>query len=68
MTTSGTCIATARPLGPLVPLDLMEPRGEKSGEADGVRVTPQLLKARSGEFALESILLLKLRGLVQNTS
>lgn len=41
----------------------MEPRGEKSGEADGVRVTPQLLKARSGEFALESILLLKLRGL-----
>ncbi|XP_007184705.2 leucine-rich repeat-containing protein 61 [Balaenoptera acutorostrata] len=41
----------------------MEPRGEKSGEADGVRVTPQLLKARSGEFALESILLLKLQGL-----
>ena len=41
----------------------MEPRGEKSGEADGVHVTPQLLKARSGEFALESILLLKLRGL-----
>ena len=28
-----------------------------------MRVTPQLLKARSGEFALESILLLKLRGL-----
>lgn len=41
----------------------MEPRGEKPGEADGVRVTPQLLKSRSGEFALESILLLKLRGL-----
>ncbi|MBV96380.1 Leucine-rich repeat-containing protein 61, partial [Eschrichtius robustus] len=41
----------------------MEPRGEKSGEANGVRVTPQLLKARSGEFALESILLLKLQGL-----
>ncbi|XP_047618916.1 leucine-rich repeat-containing protein 61 isoform X3 [Phacochoerus africanus] len=41
----------------------MEPRGEKPGEADGVRVTPQLLKSRSGEFALESILLLKLQGL-----
>lgn len=41
----------------------MEPQGEKPGEADRVRVTPQLLKARSGEFALESILLLKLRGL-----
>lgn len=41
----------------------MEPRGEKSGEADGVLVTPQLLKVRSGEFALESILLLKLQGL-----
>lgn len=41
----------------------MEPQAEKPGEADGVRVTPQLLKSRSGEFALESILLLKLRGL-----
>ena len=41
----------------------MESRGEKSEEADGVRVTPQLLKERSGEFSLESILLLKLRGL-----
>ncbi|XP_037371576.1 leucine-rich repeat-containing protein 61 [Talpa occidentalis] len=41
----------------------MEPQGEKPGEADGVRLTPQLLKARSGEFSLESILLLKLRGL-----
>ncbi|XP_004430686.1 PREDICTED: leucine-rich repeat-containing protein 61 [Ceratotherium simum simum] len=41
----------------------MEPQEEKPGEADGVRITPQLLKARSGEFALESILLLKLRGL-----
>ncbi|XP_029777563.1 leucine-rich repeat-containing protein 61 [Suricata suricatta] len=41
----------------------MEPQAEKPGEADGVRVTPRLLKARSGEFALESILLLKLPGL-----
>lgn len=41
----------------------MEPQGEKPGEADGVRLTPQLLKSRSGEFALDSILLLKLRGL-----
>ncbi|NXO51152.1 LRC61 protein, partial [Aramus guarauna] len=28
----------------------------------GLRITPQLLKASTGEFALESILLLKLRG------
>lgn len=41
----------------------MEPQAEKPGEADGVRVTPQLLKSYSGEFALDSILLLKLRGL-----
>uniref|UniRef100_M3Z8C2 Leucine rich repeat containing 61 n=1 Tax=Mustela putorius furo TaxID=9669 RepID=M3Z8C2_MUSPF len=41
----------------------MESQGEKPAEADRVRVTPQLLKSRSGEFALESILLLKLRGL-----
>lgn len=42
----------------------MEPRGEKPGEAAGPpRVTPQLLKSCSGEFALESILLLRLRGL-----
>lgn len=41
----------------------MEPQGEKPAEASGVRVTPQLLKSCSGEFALESILLLKLRGL-----
>lgn len=41
----------------------MEPQGEKPGEAEGPRVTPQLLKLRSGEFALESILLLRLRGL-----
>ncbi|KAM5303085.1 leucine-rich repeat-containing protein 61 isoform 1-T4 [Glossophaga mutica] len=41
----------------------MEPQGEKPGEAEGLRVTPQLLKSRSGEFALESILLLGLRGL-----
>nr|XP_035978547.1 leucine-rich repeat-containing protein 61 [Halichoerus grypus]XP_035978548.1 leucine-rich repeat-containing protein 61 [Halichoerus grypus] len=51
--------------GPGLPdrLHPMEPQGEKPAEADGVRVTPQLLKSRSGEFALESILLLKLRGL-----
>ncbi|XP_024420304.2 leucine-rich repeat-containing protein 61 isoform X3 [Desmodus rotundus] len=41
----------------------MEPQGEKPGEAEGLRITPQLLKSRSGEFALESILLLRLRGL-----
>lgn len=41
----------------------MEPVGEKAGEGARVRVTPQLLKARSGEFALDSILLLQLRGL-----
>ncbi|NWU60077.1 LRC61 protein, partial [Dromas ardeola] len=31
-------------------------------EEEGVRITPQLLKASTGEFALESILLLRLRG------
>ncbi|XP_066118707.1 leucine-rich repeat-containing protein 61 [Saccopteryx bilineata] len=41
----------------------MEPDCEKPAEAEGVRVTPQMLRSRSGEFALESILLLKLRGL-----
>nr|XP_020029015.1 leucine-rich repeat-containing protein 61 [Castor canadensis] len=41
----------------------MEPPGENPGEAEGLRITPQLLKSRTGEFALESILLLKLRGL-----
>ncbi|XP_012661950.1 leucine-rich repeat-containing protein 61 isoform X2 [Otolemur garnettii] len=41
----------------------MEPPGEKTGEAGGLHITPQLLKSRTGEFALESILLLKLRGL-----
>ncbi|XP_049625381.1 leucine-rich repeat-containing protein 61 [Suncus etruscus] len=41
----------------------MEPAGEKAGEDDRVRVTPQMLKAHSGEFALDSILLLRLRGL-----
>ncbi|NWH64965.1 LRC61 protein, partial [Geococcyx californianus] len=35
---------------------------EEEEEEDGVQVTPQLLKATTGEFALESILLLKLRG------
>lgn len=41
----------------------MEPPGEKPGEAEVLSITPQLLKSRSGEFALDSILLLKLRGL-----
>lgn len=41
----------------------MEPQGEKPAEAEGLSVTPQLLKSHSGEFALESILLLRLRGL-----
>lgn len=41
----------------------MEPQGEKPVEADGVTITPQLLRSHSGEFALESILLLRLRGL-----
>ncbi|XP_021510175.1 leucine-rich repeat-containing protein 61 [Meriones unguiculatus] len=41
----------------------MEPSGEKPGEAEVLSITPQLLKSRSGEFALDSILLLKLRGL-----
>ncbi|KAM6202229.1 leucine-rich repeat-containing protein 61 [Rhynchocyon petersi] len=41
----------------------MEPQGKKPGEGNGGRVTAQLLKARTGEFALDSILLLKLRGL-----
>ncbi|XP_004629140.1 leucine-rich repeat-containing protein 61 [Octodon degus] len=41
----------------------MEPPAEKPGEADGPRITPQLLKSHTGEFSLESILLLKLQGL-----
>ncbi|XP_072711095.1 leucine-rich repeat-containing protein 61 [Ciconia boyciana] len=45
----------------------MEGRGEEEEEeeaaaAAGVRITPELLKASTGEFALESILLLRLRG------
>ncbi|XP_057258869.1 uncharacterized protein LOC130595845 [Pezoporus wallicus] len=35
---------------------------EEEEEEEGVRITPQLLKAATGEFALESILLLRLRG------
>ncbi|NWH73008.1 LRC61 protein, partial [Piaya cayana] len=35
---------------------------EEEEEEGGVRITAQLLKAATGEFALESILLLKLRG------
>ena len=41
----------------------MEPPGEKPGEAEALSITPQLLKSHSGEIALDSILLLKLRGL-----
>nr|XP_056713730.1 leucine-rich repeat-containing protein 61 [Euleptes europaea] len=41
----------------------MEARGEKGEEAEAGRITSQLLKAKTGEFDLESILLLKLRGL-----
>ncbi|XP_061443522.1 leucine-rich repeat-containing protein 61 [Rhineura floridana] len=41
----------------------MEPRMEKGEEAESVKITSQLLKAKTGEFDLESILLLKLRGL-----
>ncbi|CAM2104991.1 leucine-rich repeat-containing protein 61 isoform X2 [Caretta caretta] len=41
----------------------MEPWAEKGDEGENIRVTAQLLKARTGEFALESILLLQLRGL-----
>lgn len=41
----------------------MEPLGEKAGEAGALSITAQLLKSHSGEFALDSILLLKLRGL-----
>ncbi|KAH0520309.1 SCO-spondin [Microtus ochrogaster] len=44
-------------------VSVMEPHGEKPGEAEVLSITPQLLKSRSGEFALDSILLLKLRGL-----
>lgn len=40
-----------------------EPRMEKGDEPENVKITSQLLKARTGEFDLESILLLKLRGL-----
>ncbi|XP_077772793.1 leucine-rich repeat-containing protein 61 [Podarcis muralis] len=41
----------------------MEPRMEKGEETENVKITSQLLKAKTGEFDLESILLLKLRGL-----
>ncbi|XP_067387471.1 leucine-rich repeat-containing protein 61 [Emydura macquarii macquarii] len=41
----------------------MEPWAEKGEAGETVRVTAQLLKAKTGEFDLESILLLKLRGL-----
>nr|XP_041570134.1 leucine-rich repeat-containing protein 61 [Taeniopygia guttata] len=39
-----------------------EAEDEDEDEGSGVRVTPALLKATTGEFSLESILLLRLRG------
>ncbi|KAM6281915.1 LOW QUALITY PROTEIN: leucine-rich repeat-containing protein 61-like [Porphyrio hochstetteri] len=39
-----------------------EEEEEAEEEEEGLRITPQLLKASTGEFSLESILLLKLRG------
>ncbi|KAF1596988.1 UNVERIFIED_CONTAM: Leucine-rich repeat-containing protein 61, partial [Eudyptes robustus] len=39
-----------------------EEEDDDEEEGGGVRITPQLLKASTGEFALESILLLRLRG------
>ncbi|XP_071312547.1 leucine-rich repeat-containing protein 61 isoform X1 [Agelaius tricolor] len=39
-----------------------EEEEEEEDEGSGVRVTPALLKATTGEFSLESILLLRLRG------
>ncbi|XP_064018771.1 leucine-rich repeat-containing protein 61 [Pogoniulus pusillus] len=42
--------------------DEEEDEEEEEEEEGGVRITAQLLKASSGEFALESILLLRLRG------
>ncbi|NXR40165.1 LRC61 protein, partial [Zosterops hypoxanthus] len=39
-----------------------EEEEEAEDEGSGVRVTPALLKATTGEFSLESILLLRLRG------
>ncbi|XP_072781328.1 leucine-rich repeat-containing protein 61 isoform X2 [Taeniopygia guttata] len=39
-----------------------EVEDEDEDEGSGVRVTPALLKATTGEFSLESILLLRLRG------
>lgn len=41
----------------------MESRVERGEEAEAGRITAPLLKAKTGEFNLESILLLKLRGL-----
>ncbi|XP_067148220.1 leucine-rich repeat-containing protein 61 isoform X1 [Apteryx mantelli] len=42
----------------------MDPQAEpgEEGEGEGGRITAQLLKASTGQFALESILLLRLRG------
>ncbi|XP_063159319.1 leucine-rich repeat-containing protein 61 [Candoia aspera] len=41
----------------------METRSERGDQVEDGKVTAQLLKSRTGEFDLESILLLKLRGL-----
>ncbi|XP_053792736.1 leucine-rich repeat-containing protein 61 [Vidua chalybeata] len=44
------------------PSEEEEEEAEEEDEGSGVRVTPALLKATTGEFSLESILLLRLRG------
>lgn len=41
----------------------MEPRSSKEHNSEQARITPEMLKSRTGEFDLESILFLKLRGL-----
>lgn len=41
----------------------MEPRNEKGDRVENGKITAQLLKSRTGQFDLQSILLLKLRGL-----
>ncbi|XP_069815321.1 leucine-rich repeat-containing protein 61-like [Dendropsophus ebraccatus] len=40
----------------------MESRSSKDQNAEHARITPEMLKSRTGEFDLESILFLKLRG------
>ncbi|XP_072010598.1 leucine-rich repeat-containing protein 61 [Engystomops pustulosus] len=41
----------------------MEPRNNKDHSPEPSRISPEMLKSRTGEFDLESILFLKLRGL-----